>query len=442
MHLRVRVLGIALLAGSLLQGAGPSFRSDVFPIFRDNCLACHSAQVKMGEFVIESYEDLMRGGKSGKAIVPGDSDASLLARMIEGRAQPKMPLSGGDLPPQNIAVIKQWIDSGAKGETVEAGERGLPEIKPRGEVASPVGSLAFSPDGKTIALGRYKQVQLLDTASGEVTATLDGHADLVRAVAFSPDGKRLAAAGGAPGEFGEVVLWNLATREPEHTIRAHADCIYAVDISSDGKQVVTASYDKLIFLWDAATGEKVKTLKDHVDAVFAVDFGPRPGQLLSGAADRSVKLWNLAEGKPSLTLSEPLEGVISVAFDPAGKRIAAAGEDKTIRVWRVDNEEQSEATLIKAMTGHEAAILKIVYSPDGKTLVSSSSDGSLKIWDATTLAERKVLAHQPDWPQALAFSPDGGSFAVGRYDGSFSLYDASSFEEIRGLWPASGGEGL
>ena len=178
--------------------------------------------------------------------------------MIEGRAQPKMPLSGGDLPPQNIAVIKQWIDSGAKGETVEAGERGLPEIKPRGKVASPVGSLAFSPDGKTIALGRYKQVQLLDTASGKVTATLDGHADLVRAVAFSPDGKRLAAAGGKPGEFGEVVLWNLATREPERTIRGHADCIYAVDISSDGKQVVTAGYDKLIFLWDAVTGEKVK----------------------------------------------------------------------------------------------------------------------------------------------------------------------------------------
>ena len=71
----------------------------------------------------------------------------------------------------------------------------------------------------------------------------------------------------------------------------------------------------------------------------------------------------------------------------------------------------------------------------GRTAIS---DGSL----ATTLAERKVLAHQPDWPQALAFSPDGGSFAVGRYDGSFSLYDASSFEEIRGLWPASGGEGL
>ena len=173
-----------------------------------------------------------------------------------------------------------------------------------------------------------------------------------------------------------------------------------------------------------------------------MDFGPRPGQLVSGAADRSVKLWNLDDGKPSLTLSEPLEGVISVAFDPAGKRIAAAGEDKTIRVWRVDNEEQSEATLSKAMTGHEAAIFKIVYSPDGKTLVSSSSDGSLKIWDAATLAERKVLGNQPDWAQALAFSPDGGSFAVGRYDGSFSLYDASSFEEIRGLWPASGGEGL
>lgn len=442
MNLRVWLFGVVLLAGGLLRAAEPSFRGDVFPIFRDNCLACHSAQVKMGEFVIESYEDLMQGGRSGKAIVPGDSGASLLVRMIEGRAQPKMPFSGGDLPPQNIAVIKQWIEAGAKGEAVRAEQPRLPEIQPRGEVASPVGSLAFSPDGKTIALGRYKQVQLLDAASGKVTATLEGHADLVRALAFSPDGKRLAAAGGKPGEFGEVVLWNVAAREPERTIRGHADCIYAVDISSDGKQVVTASYDKLILLWDAATGEKMKTLKDHVDAVFAVDFGPRPGQLVSGAADRSVKLWNLDDGKPSLTLSEPLGGLLSVVFNPAGNRIAAAGADKTIRIWRIDNEAHSAATLLKAMTGHEAAILKIVYSPDGKTLVSSSSDRSLKIWDAETLAERKVLANQPDWAQALAFSPDGGSFAVGRYDGSFSLYDASSFEEIWGLWPASGGEGL
>ena len=432
-------LGVLLIAGTL-AAADPSFKNDVFPILRDNCLACHSAQAKMGQFVMEDYDGLMMGGKNGKSIVPGDSDASLLIRMLDGRAQPKMPLGGEDLPPQNLAVLKAWIDSGAKGEAVTAGGPTLPPIESRVKVAAPIGALAFSPDGKHLALGRFQQVQLLDGATGAVTATLDGHADLVRALAFSPDGEFLAAAGGAPSEYGEVKIWNIETRENTTNIRGHSDCIYAVDFSSDGKRLVTGSYDKLIELWDASTGEKIKTLKDHVDAVYAVDFGARETDLLSGAADRSVKLWRLDTGKPSLTLSEPLAGVLSVAFHPTARRIAAAGADKTIRTWEITSEQNSEARLIKAMTGHEGSILKIVYSPDGNTLASSSVDRTLKVWDSTTLEEKHTLSGQPDWAAALAYSPDGSTLVVGRYDGSVTFYETGSYEEQRTLWRAAEGK--
>ena len=433
--------GLAVLTVAMtLCAAEPSFKNDVFPILRDNCLACHSAQAKMGQLVMEDYDGLMLGGKSGKPIVPGDSDSSLLIRMLDGRAQPKMPLGGGDLPPRNLAVLKAWIDAGAKGEEVSAGGLSLPAIEPRSKVSAPIAALAFSPDGKHLALGRFQQVQLLNVATGAATgaisATLDGHADLVRALAFSPDGKFLAAAGGAPAEYGEVKIWNLETREAARTIRGHSDCIYAVDFSSDGKRLVTGSYDKLIELWDASTGEKVKTLKDHVDAVYAVDFGAQATDLLSGAADRSVKLWQLETGKPSLTLSEPLAGVLSVAFHPTARRIAAAGADKTIRTWEITSEQNSEARLIKAMTGHEGAILKIVYSPDGQTLASSSTDRTLKVWDSTTLEERHVLGGQPDWGAALAYSPDGSTLVVGRYDGSVTFYETESYAEQHTLWRA------
>ena len=147
------LLGLAvLLIAAPLAAADPSFKNDVFPILRDNCLACHSAQAKMGQFVMEDYDGLMMGGKNGKSIVPGDSDASLLIRMLDGRAQPKMPLGGEGLPPQNLAVLKAWIDSGAKGEVVTAGGPTLPPIEAHVKVVSPVGALAFSPDGKHLAL--------------------------------------------------------------------------------------------------------------------------------------------------------------------------------------------------------------------------------------------------------------------------------------------------
>ena len=419
--LRRVALSINLLALPLC--AEPSFRTDVFPIFRDNCLACHSAQTKMGQLVMESYDGLMLGGKSGPAVTAGDAESSLLVRMIEGRSQPKMPF-GGELPPQNIAVIKAWIDAGAKGEEVSGGGTpALPAIERRREVPSPVSALAFSQDGSMLAVASYQQVRITDAASGNVTRTLDGHADLVRSLAFSPSGRLLAAAGGAPAQFGEVKVWDVETGKLCHTIKGHKDCIYSVDFSPDGKQIVTASYDRMIELWSADTGEHIRTLKDHVDAVYAVDFGNEPGQLVSGGADRSVKLWNLETGKPSLTLSEPLAGVLTVAFHPDGRQLAAAGADKTIRVWRIANDENTSADLVKAMTGHEAAILKIAFSPDGATIVSSSSDRSLKVWDTATLSEKAVLADQSDWGQALAFHPDGKSFVVGRYDGSLTVYD-------------------
>jgi tricorn protease-like protein len=436
------LLLVLCTAPAPLNAQAPSFASDVFPILRDNCLACHSAQTKMGGLVMEDFAGLSKGGNHGPVFVAGKSAESRMILMLEGKIEPKMPV-GGELPPRNLEILKQWIDAGAKGEAVSAGTSPIPDVQPQVEVGLPIGAVAFSPDSKLLAVARYKEVDLVDTASGKIHASLAGHAAQVRALAFSPDGALLAAAGGLSARSGEVKLWNVATREPAKTLNGHSDCIYAVDFSSDGKWLATSSYDKLILLWDPSTGQQVKTLKDHVDAVFDVQFDPGAPILASVAADRSIKLWDLDAGKPRVTLSEPLAAVLTVAFSPDGKRLAAAGRDKTIRTWSLDGE--SVPVLLKAMTGHEDAILRLVYSPDAKTLVSSSADRSLKIWDAATLEEKRVLGGQPDWAQALAFSPDGRQVVAGRYDGSLTFYDATDFKELRTLWkqpqPRAGASG-
>src|SRR5713226_4834822 len=193
---------------------GPSFSRDVAPILRDNCLACHSSAQKMGELIMESHASLLKGGAHGPPIIPGKAAESRMLQMLEGKIQPQMPM-GGKLQPEQIEIIAKWIDAGAPGpapgEAIPVAAPVIPDIKPRVNVSPEVGSLAFSPDGKLLAVGTYKEVDLLDAATGKKLATLSGHADVVRSLAFSRDGKLLAAAGGSPARFGEVIVWDTGT---------------------------------------------------------------------------------------------------------------------------------------------------------------------------------------------------------------------------------------
>jgi WD40 repeat protein len=278
--------------------------------------------------------------------------------------------------------------------------------------------LAWSPDGKTIAVAGFKEVRLLDPANAKLDS-LKGAADAIRAVAFSKDGALLAAAGGLPGRSGEVQIWSAGDRKLLHTIKGHADCIYGVAFSPDGKTLATSSYDKLIKLWDLASEKELRTLKDHIDAVYALAFTPDGKRLVSGAADRTVKIWNVETGERLYTLSEPQDGINTIALDPTGKYVAAAGFDKTIRIWSLG---EKSGKLENSLIAHEDAILKLAWSPDGKRLASSSADKSVTVYSVPDLVQ--IVSYPvPDWVYALQFSPDSMQLAIAPFSGSagFSL---------------------
>jgi uncharacterized protein with WD repeat len=419
----------------------PSYAKRVEPIFLEKCVACHNHTVRQGGLNLESYEALMNGGKHGPSVAPGKSSESRLVKMIEGSIQPRMPL-GDTLTAEEIGIIKAWIDAGAPGPSGAtrnpatesknpdgAGKIKLPEIKPAVPVKSAISSLAFQPGGSILALGRYREVELVHGARRSPAGKLTGHASQVRAVAFSPDGKLIAAAGGDPAQFGEIKIWSVAERQELRSMRGHRDNIFAVAFSPDGARLVTCSYDRLIKIWDVATGNEIKTLKDHTDAVFAVAFSPDGKRLASASADRTVKIWDVASGQRIYTLSDALDVVNTIAFHPSGKWLAGAGADRIIRVWELG---ENEGRQIKSLIAHEDAINQIAFSPDGKTLVSASADRRVKIWDAAELVEIHTTGIQSDWVFALAFSPDGKRLAVGRYDGSIAFYDPVTGKSLAG----------
>jgi Tol biopolymer transport system component len=427
-HALLVAICTALLSLQAHAAATPSFSADVAPILQKNCLACHSSAAKMGGLVMEKFGLLMKGGAHGPVIIPGNSGESRLVMMLEGKIQPRMPLGSDPLPAAEIATIKAWIDAGGVGPS--AGDAApalaplaIPDIKPEVPVVSPIASLKFSPDGKLLAVGAYREVRLIDPATNKLLATLPGHADYVRSIAFSPDGKMLAAGGGLPQRGGEIKIWDIQSHKLVKTMQGDKDCIYSVAWSPDGKLIASGSYDKMVKLWDVAAGKELRNLQDHIDAVFAVAFSPDGKRLASASQDRTVKIWDVASGKRLYTLGDASDGLTSLEYSPSGDRIAAAGYDKTIYVWRLGD---SDSSLIQSLIADEGSILALVWTPDGKTIVTSSSDGSIRFRDADTLNPLRVIDHQADWVQALSISPDGSQLAAGRYNGTLTLYDTKT----------------
>ncbi len=436
----VRRLVVMVIACGTICGAmaaeTPGFDAQIAPILQKNCLACHSSTGRMGGLVMENYDSLIKGGTHGPPIIPGNADGSRIIQMLEGKVAPRMPFGADPLPAADIAAIKAWINAGAAGPAVGASSKilapaALPEIRPVVPVVSPVSSLKFSPDGKLLAVGGYREVRLIDPSTGKQVATLSGHADYVRSIAFSPDGKLLAAAGGPPQRSGEIKIWDLQSHQLLQTMQGDKDCIYSIAWSPDGKMIASGSYDKMVKLWDVASGKELKNLQDHIDAVFAVAFSPDGKHLASASQDRTVKIWDVATGKRLYTLGDALDGLNGIAYSPSGNQVSAAGYDKTIYVWTVGD---TEGALKQSLIADEESILALVWSPDGKTIITASSDGSIRFRDAKTLDPLRVIDHQPEWVQALAISPDGRWLAAGRFNGTLSLYDVKNDKVPAGQW--------
>ncbi|MEX2120957.1 MAG: c-type cytochrome domain-containing protein [Pirellulales bacterium] len=409
----------------------PEFQRDIAPIFELYCVGCHGADAPESGLVLESFELLLEGGEGGAAIVAGKSDQSRLLLMLTGKAEPAMPPEGNEAPTaEEIALIKAWIEAGAKGPDGE-GPDPTRLVTPTVELKAParqvINAAAISPDGKHAALAGYGEVRLMALDSRSTVRTFAPHRGNVTDVVFSNDGTRLLTAAGEPGLFGEARLWNVADGSLLLTLVGHGDSLYAAALSPDATLIATAGYDQKIKLWDVAGGQEQRTLDGHNGAVYDLAFSPNGKFLASASSDRTVKLWDVATGERLDTFGQPLKELYAVAFSPDGQRVAAGGVDNRIRVWQIGpSGREGENSLLYTRFAHEGAIIELAFSPDGATLVSSAEDRTVRVWEAASVEERRLLELQSDWPTALAIGPDNKTLLVGRLDGTLAIYDATS----------------
>jgi hypothetical protein len=108
----------------------PDYARDIQPLLHGKCGGCHGKNSPQAGLSVMTRADLLKGGKSGPAIVPGSSSSSLLLLHITGEKQPQMPLGGKPLSSVEIELLRTWLDGGAVW-TEPAGSKWAPTLAPR-----------------------------------------------------------------------------------------------------------------------------------------------------------------------------------------------------------------------------------------------------------------------------------------------------------------------
>ena len=189
-------------------------------------------------------------------------------------------------------------------------------------------SLAFSSDSKTIAVNSDGIVRLWDVSTHQPVGILPGRKIGESSVAFSPDGNTLAIG----NSDGTVTLWDLATHQPIGVLPGRTGRVSSVAFSPDGNTVAVGDSDGTVTLWNVATHQpigKIPHVTGFPGAVSSVAFSPDGNTLAVGNSDvvTAFTLWNVATHQRIATF-QGTRGTVFVAFSPVGNTAAAVAEDR------------------------------------------------------------------------------------------------------------------
>lgn len=272
--------------------------------------------------------------------------------------------------------------------------------------------LAFSPDGKTLAVATSSgTVVLWEVVKGEVIANLKGRAaGELTSVAFSPDGKQIAS-----GPHEEVVcLWDVATRQVVRTFPVEENAFFGIGglaFSADGKALAFSWKGETLPLWDVHTGKKLQQLKGHRHWMSGIAFSPDGKTLATADLPGKLRFWDPVKGSLLRTVTQPRCFTPCVAFAPNGKVVVTGNGKGNVRYDEANNnlfadETKGNLQLWDVATGRQLLeldklngqmMVSAVFARGGRALVTIDSDGGVLLWDLHPVSALR--------PAAVALGP-------------------------------------
>jgi len=183
------------------------------------------------------------------------------------------------------------------------------------EKAGTARSLTFSPDGRLIASAHWwienpkpvktlaearrqrrivrAEVRLRDAHSGKLLRTFGGIPEPIKTIAFAPDGKTLAAG----ASDAKVRLWDVATGRQLRVITGHQGAVQAVDFAADNVALATAGDDNTVRIWDRRNGQLLRTMRGHEFGIRAMQFAPDGKRLATAGIDTTIRIWDKSGGR-------------------------------------------------------------------------------------------------------------------------------------------------
>lgn len=257
----------------------------------------------------------------------------------------------------------------------------------------------------------------------------DGEALAVQSLAFSPDGETLAV--GSDG--GQIWLWPVGGSARSDALFGHGAAVQAVAFSGNGRWLASGDGNGEVRLWDVASGRCLACWADHQGGIHSLTFSSTSDHLISSGDDQATRLWDVAQGRLIRTFQAPVTASVRTAGflpdssqpNPISLPVAAGYDDHCLAVWNVET-----GRLGWRLPADVHPLPALTLSPDGRYAACSCQDFSVVVWN---LAERQVCYRLPplDSPVwLLSFSPDGCYLVTGS-DYRLHLWQAATGIELR-----------
>ena len=415
-----------------------SFAETVAPIFSKRCLACHNARTAKGRYNMETFAAIVKGGESGDPLEVGDADSSTLFALIEDGSMPK---DADPLSPEQIAAVKHWINTGAVLDAGLSPSAPLIQIMPKETqpdppeaypVPVPVTSVAFSPDGATLATSGYHEVILWKVEDGSLLRRITNVAERVYDIEFTKDGQKIVVASGTPAQIGEAKIFQVADGKLLGDLVRTNDSVFAVSLSPDEKRLATAGADRAIRVFDFATQKQQLLIEDHADWVMDVAWSADGTRLASASRDKTSKVFDAVSGDSLVTFNGHGQPVYGVGFQADGKIVVSSGSDKQIRTWNV-----ADAKQVKVIGGFGNEVFRIIVTPEGH-VYSCSADKNARAHQISDGKALKTFAGHTDWVYSVAVHAGTKRVAAGSYNGEVRIWNIDDAKESLKIIAAPG----